>query len=105
MEWCLVDRGNPVTFRLTYEITLGQELVGAVSRAERVTRLELECEPASADETHESVVAFLSAVDAERGAQLERWSAPSSEQATEDAELDERMEWYPEDRDMRSSSA
>lgn len=52
-----------MTFRLTYEITHDQAAPG---QAGRVTRLDLECEPASEDEVNAAVNAFLTAVTGER---------------------------------------
>lgn len=54
-----------MTFRLTYEITHDQAAPG---QAARVIRLEMECEPASADEVNEAVTAFLTAATGEREA-------------------------------------
>jgi hypothetical protein len=52
-------------FRLTYEITHDQAAPG---QAGRVIRLDLECEPASADEVTEALNGFLTAVTGEREA-------------------------------------
>lgn len=52
-----------MTFRLTYEISHDQVGPG---QAGRVIRIDLECEPASADEVSEAVSAFLTAVTGER---------------------------------------
>lgn len=52
-----------MTFRLIYEITHDQL---GVSQAARVIRVDLECEPASADEVGEAVTAFLTVVTGER---------------------------------------
>lgn len=52
-----------MTFRLTYEITHDQAAPG---QAGRVIRVDLECEPASADEVGEAVTAFLTVVTGER---------------------------------------
>ncbi len=54
-----------MTFRLTYEITHDQAAPGT---AGRVIRIDLECEPASADEVTEALNGFLTAVTGEREA-------------------------------------
>jgi hypothetical protein len=54
-----------MTFRLTYEITHDQAAPG---QAARVIRIDLECEPASADEVTEALNGFLAAVTGEREA-------------------------------------
>lgn len=54
-----------MTFRLAYEVAHDQSAPGA---AGRVVRIDLECEPASADEVGEAVSAFLAAAAAEREA-------------------------------------
>lgn len=59
-----------MTFRLTYEITHDQGVSreGAGVTAGRIIRIDLECEPASEDETREAVSAFLTAATGEREA-------------------------------------
>ena len=59
-----------MTFRLTYEITHDQGVSrdGAGVTAGRVIRIDLECEPASADEVTEALNGFLTAVTGEREA-------------------------------------
>lgn len=54
-----------MTFRLTYEIAHDQAQPG---QASRVIRIDLDCEPASANEVTEAVSAFLTAVTGEREA-------------------------------------
>lgn len=59
-----------MTFRLTYEITHDQRTAreGAGYDAGRVIRIDLECEPASADEVTEALNGFLTVVTGEREA-------------------------------------
>jgi len=59
-----------MTFRLTYEITHDQGVSreGAGVTAGRVIRIDLECEPASADEVTEALNGFLAVVTGEREA-------------------------------------
>lgn len=54
-----------MTFRLSYEVAMGQTIPG---QAERIVRIEVEIEPASDHEVGEAVQAFLTAVTGERGA-------------------------------------
>ena len=54
-----------MTFRLFYEVAMGQTIPG---QAERIVRIEVEIEPASDHEVGDAVQAFLTAVTGEREA-------------------------------------